>query len=367
MSPAFPEKEAATYWVPSQQLMVKALKRNFPGMNIIVIATLYPHKISYYQWNGIDVVSFNGNHRRKILRLGLWRDVWKRLKNICNTQNVAGILSFWCGESAFLGNRIAKKYSIAHCIWICGQDARKLNHWVKLIRPKENQLMAMSPFLAKEFYKSHGIQPKHIVSNAIDPVTFPVAPSSNERDIDILGVGSFEPLKRYDLLTTVIKSISNSLPSVKAFHCGIGKEKSKIESLIEKQELQNTLYLLGGKPQEEILALMQRTRVFLHTSNYEGFSTVCLEALYAGAHVVSFCYPLDHAVPHWHIVNTAEEMIARTIEILKDDQRDHKPVMLYSMDESAKAVMNLFSQNQVNRNISVAQKHFTSENTENSP
>ena len=344
ISPAFPENEAATYWVPSQQLMVKALKRNFPESTIIVLAILYPYKVSEYEWYGVQVASFNGTHRRKLRRPGLWKDMSGKLKTIYDSQNVIGILSFWCGEFAFIANRFAKKYSLPHYIWICGQDARKLNRWVKFIRPKEGQLIAMSDSLVNEFYKSHGIKPMHIAPNAIDPATFP-EPQSPQREIDILAVGSFEPLKQYDLFTSIVKSIHEAIPDVKAFHCGIGREKKKIESLIEKFSLQDTLHLLGGKKQEEILALMQRTKIFLHTSSYEGFSTVCLEALYAGAHVISFCYPLNHQVPHWHVVKTAEEMTAKALEILRDDNCDHTSVMLYTMDESAKAIIKLFDQN----------------------
>jgi hypothetical protein len=88
--------------------------------------------------------------------------------------------------------------------------------------------------------------------------------------------------------------------------------------------------------------LMQRSRVFLHTSLYEGFSTVCLEALSAGAHVISFCKPMDLSIPHWHFSRTREEMLQSLLEILKDPSTDHAPVLPYSMSDSARAVMKLF-------------------------
>ena len=54
---------------------------------------------------------------------------------------------------------------------------------------------------------------------------------------------------------------------------------------------------------------MQRTKIFLHTSSYEGFSGACLEALYAGAHVISFCEPMKQKIDHWHIVKDEKEML----------------------------------------------------------
>jgi glycosyltransferase involved in cell wall biosynthesis len=350
LSPAFPENEAATYWVPSQQLMVKSLKRNYPELNIIVLTTLYPYHQLTYSWNDVEVISFDGTHKRKLKRFVLWRDIWKALTTLSHQHAITGIFSFWCGEFAFIANRFAKKHSLKHYIWVCGQDARKLNRWVRFIQPKEDQLLAMSYSLVNEFSKNHRIRPKYIVPNAINPQSFPKM-ESPERDIDILGVGSFEPLKRYDLFTGIMKSLSNSLPGLKAFHCGIGREKEKIESLIKKMNLERNFVLLGGKTQQEVVQLMQRTKVFLHTSNYEGFSTVCLEALYAGAHVISFCYPLDHVVPHWHVVNSEEQMVAKALELLQTPYLEDNRVLLYSMNDSAQAVMELFGHPNISNTI----------------
>ena len=122
----------------------------------------------------------------------------------------------------------------------------------------------------------------------------------------------------------------------------MGREKDKTEALINELSLQTNLHLLGGKLHEEVLQLMQQTKIFLHTSEYEGFSTVCLEALYAGAHVISFCYPLDHPVPHWHVVKSKDEMTAKALEILQNPASEYTPVLLYSMDDSAKEMMRLF-------------------------
>ena len=101
--------------------------------------------------------------------------------------------------------------------------------------------------------------------------------------------------------------------------------------------------MTGEKPHVEVLRIMHRTKVFLHTSNYEGFSTVCLEALYAGCHVISFIKPMEHNIEHWHIVQTKEEMEKKAIEILKNPGIAYRAVLPYTMDDSARAVMHLFN------------------------
>ena len=341
ISPAFPEDESADYWVPSQQQMVKALKKNFPDLHIVVLTILYPYHDSKYSWHGVEVVSFDGTHKRRLKRFGLWRNVWQTLNNIRRQHKIIGLLSFWCGECAFLGHYFGKFYSIRHLCWICGQDARETNRWVRFIRPAATELAAMSFTLANEFLKNHKIKPGFIIPNAVTPGSFPLL-ADKDRDIDFLGVGSFEPLKQYDLFARVLGAVKQAIPGIRAFHCGIGREQEKIKTLIKELGLEDNFWLLGGKNHEAVIQLMQQTKVFLHTSRYEGFSTVCLEALYAGAQVISFCYPLEHPVPHWHVVGTEEEMTAKAIGLLHDPNIEYKPVLLYSMDESAREVIKLF-------------------------
>ena len=346
LTPAFPKNESETYWIPFLQLLIKAIKRNFPGLNIIVLSFAYPRGESTYSWNGFRVTSFNGAAKRKLKRIFFWRKIWKTLNNIRRHHNIIGLLSIWCGECAFIGKYFGKRYSIKHLSWICGQDALKSNKWVRFIRPKPDQLAAMSFFLVNEFNKNHHIKPQYIIPNAIDPQLF-LRHSDLKRDIDVLGAGSLVPLKQYDLFVRAVASTRDAIPDLRAFHCGGGGDKEKIETLIKQLRLAGNLQLLGEKTHEEVLGLMQKTKVFLHTSRFEGFGGVCLEALYAGAHVISFTYPLEHPVGHWHVVSNIDEMAAKAIDILRDPNTEYSPVLVYSMDDSAKGVMNLFDNESV--------------------
>lgn len=342
ITPAFPDHESATWWVPSQQGMVKALQENFPGIKITVFSLLYPQQQSSYTWHNIQVTPFNGMHYRKWKRPVLWKNMWQSLRGLRRQYTIIGLFSFWNGECAFIGQYFGRLYGIKHISWICGQDATKQNKWARFIRPRGHQLAAMGAFLRDQYQRSHGIQPLHLVHNAINPKSFPAIPPT-ERDIDIMAAGNFEPLKQYDLYANIVATIRKSLPAIKAIHCGLGREKEKVEGIIQAQSLGNTLFLLGGRPHPEVLEWMQHSKVFLHTSRYEGCSTVCLEALYAGAHVISFCYPFDHPVAHWHVATNADEMIAKAIEILTNPVTDHTSVLCHSMDDSAKKVMELFT------------------------
>ena len=65
---------------------------------------------------------------------------------------------------------------------------------------------------------------------------------------------------------------------------------------------------IGSIPHIEALAMMKRAKILLHPSNYEGFSTVCMEALYAGAKVISFVKPMAFDIKNWRIAGNVEEM-----------------------------------------------------------
>ena len=341
LTPGFPADENDSTCVPAQQLFVNVLKDNFPRLNIIVISFQYPYFAGEYVWNGIRVISFGGREKGKFYRLFLWLRVWRKLKKIKKDNNVIGLLSFWCGECALIAKRFGTRYGLPHFTWLLGQDARKENKYVKWMHAVATELIALSDFLAEEFYRNFIIKPAYTIPNGIDTTRF--APAELERVIDVMGAGSLIQLKRYEVFIEIIKKLSLTHPSIKAVICGKGPEKDRLEELIEKYELKNNLVLAGELPHHEVEQSMRKTKVFLHPSSYEGFSTACIEALYAGAHVISFCKPMNQQITHWHIVNTKEEMLQKTIELLEDPVIEYESVMPFSMHASVKKMMELFN------------------------
>ena len=223
LTPGFPADENDSTCVPAQQLFVKVLKDNFPSLNIIVLSFQYPFSAGEYLWNGIRVISFGGGEKGKFYRLLLWLRVWRTLKKIKRENNVIGLLSFWCGECALIGKRFGRKYSLPHFTWLLGQDAKKENKYVKRMQAKATELIAMSDFLAEEFYRNFSIKPGYTIPNGIDPTRF--ATAELERKIDVLGAGSLIPLKRYEMFIEIIKELSLEYPSIKAVICGKGTGK----------------------------------------------------------------------------------------------------------------------------------------------
>jgi glycosyltransferase involved in cell wall biosynthesis len=340
LTPGFTSNEADTTCLPFLQNLVKAFNKNFSFIKIIVLAFQYPFEAKKYRWNGNEIISFGGENKGKLSRLLLWRKVWKQLLEIHKSNNVIGLFSIWLGECALLGKRFGEKHNIPHKCWIVGQDAKENNKYVKRINPGSQDLIAISDFIAGEFFKNYLVIPKYVITNGIDKTLF--KSEASERVIDIMGAGSLIPLKQYNLFIDIVAKIRNDIPSVTSIIAGNGPEKKSLEERSRYLNTTGNVSLTGEIPYPDVLHLMQQSKIFLHTSSYEGFSMVCLEALYAGCHVISFCKPMETENLHWHIVNTKEEMEEKVFEILNLVNPCFKKICPYTIKDTSLSIMKLF-------------------------
>ncbi len=340
LSPGFPANEADTTCMPPQQIFVKALKEVCPGLNIIVLAFQYPFVAGEYDWHGVKVIAIGGKEKGRLFRTFTWVKAWTILRKLNRDYQLMGLLSFWFGECAFVGSYFAKQHRLSHYSWLLGQDAKRGNKYFKWIKPKSDSLIALSDFIVKEVRTNYGISPVHVIPVGIDTSLFNSAPL--KRDIDIFGAGSLIPLKQYDLFVEAISCLKKSFPEIKAVVCGKGPELDKLKAAAAAKNLEHNLVFAGELPHEEVLCLMQRSKIFLHTSNYEGFGAVLSEALYAGAHVVSFCKPMAKDFRHHHVVKSLDEMTTEISAILKNTRRGHDPVLMCSIQQIAKNMISLF-------------------------
>jgi len=339
LTPGFPESEADSTCLPMQQQFVRALKEMYPAVDVVILTFQYPYHQQEYKWFEIKVIPFGGQNKGGLQKLLLRNKINSTLKKLNKEEKIAGLISFWYNECAFIGKKFADKHGIKHFCWILGQDAKKANKYPKLLRPRSNELVALSDFIQDEFDKNHGIRPQFIIPPGVDETLF--NKSTIEKDIDLIGVGSLIPLKQYDIFLEIIAEIKNQIPGIRVLLVGKGPETEKLRSLITQFELESHVKMTGELPYNEVLKLMERAKVFLHSSSYEGFGCVCLEALYAGAHVISFCKPMNMQITHWHIVKDKDAAIAKALKILTDQHTEYKPINGFGINKPVTAIMNL--------------------------
>ena len=340
LTPGFAKDETDSTCLPMQQQLVRALKEISPELTIIILSFQYPYHTKKYTWFNTEVIPFNGRNKGGLSRLLLRKKINATLKKIHKETQITGLLSFWYGECALVGKQFADKHGLKHFCWILGQDAKKENKYPMQNPLKAGELIALSDFLQTEFERNHGVRPAHLIPAGVDTKQF--STSKKEKDIDILGVGSLIPLKQYDIFLGAIAEIKKQLPGIKAILIGKGPEKKRLEQLITQLDLQSSVILTGELSYPQVLEQMQRAKVLLHPSLYEGFSGVCLEALYAGAHVISFCKAMTQDIQQWHIVASREAMLQKTIAILENPSASYNSVTFCTIDQIAKRMAALF-------------------------
>jgi glycosyltransferase involved in cell wall biosynthesis len=338
LTPGFPVDESDTTCIPFLQTHLLALKKLKPEFEIIVLSFQYPFHRKKYVWNGIEVIAFGGQSKGKIYRLMIWLKAWLELAKLYRKKNIAGIFSIWLTECALIGHSFAKRHNLRHKIWVVGQDAKKENKYIGRIRPEPEELVVISDFLASELEKNHGISPGHKIPFGVEKLQ----PANDlVRDLDILGAGSLIPLKQYEVFIDLVSELVNEFPRLKACICGDGPEREKLVEKIASNKMKDHITLWGELPHAEVLELMKRSRIFLHTSNYEGLGLVCLEALSAGAHVISFTKPFHFAPAGWEYAENMKDTHAKILAYLKRNHEASASIP-YAMEEAVSKLAALF-------------------------
>jgi glycosyltransferase involved in cell wall biosynthesis len=340
LTPGFAATEDDDTCLPMQQSLVRTISELYPHIKIIILSFQYPYLETKYRWHDATVYSFDGRNRGGLQRLWLRLKVFHILKSLHRTETILGILSFWYNECAAVGKLFGEKHHIPHYCWLLGQDARSKNRYPFSYAMKAKQLIALSHFLQDEFERNYSIRPLYIVPPAINPAHWPEPVGL--RDIDILAAGSLIPLKAYDVLLQVVAVVKETIPNIRVVLIGDGPERKSLEAQAKEQALDKNIQFTGSLPHRVVLSLMQRSKIFLHPSTYEGFSVACLEALYGGAQVVSFVQPMKHSISHWHVVSSTEEMANKAIAILQNPQPCFSSKLVYPMEETVQKLMTLF-------------------------
>ena len=158
-----------------------------------------------------------------------------------------------------------------------------------------------------------------------------------------MGVGSLIPLKQYSEFIEILSLVKRFQPDVHAVLCGKGPEESALKTLISQYDLQDHIVLTGELPHDEVLEFMAKSKIFLHTSSFEGICISCLEALYAGSHVLSFVQLMNSPIEHWHILSTKEQMAEKIRNILSSPSTEYRAVKTFTVRETVQTIIQLFS------------------------
>jgi len=310
LTPGFPQNENDSTTIPALQIYVKALRERCPSLDIYVITFQYPFKSEYYQWFGVKVFPLNGQN--KIYnKLFIWHRAKQLLSRLNRKNKIAVIHSFWLGECALVGRYFAKKNKIKHLITAMGQDVLKGNKYLHFL--KKNCIVTLSTKQSDILLKNYDLKsiliPWGLNTNKITV--------QQNKTIDILGVGSLNKVKNFSLFIEIIAQLNTQISDLKVEIIGDGTLKKVLIKQISDKNLNNIIRLKGQLTREDVYEQMAQSKILLHTSYYESFGMVFLEAMSTGMQIVSFDVGISKNSDNWKVCSDKNAMIVHLLNLLK--------------------------------------------------
>ena len=335
-TPGFPADENDFLTIPPLQEFLKSFKSSFPLSKITVLAFQYPYQIKKYNWNGIKVISFAGKNK-SVTKPMLWRRIIKEAKIINEEESISAIHSLWLGECAMIGNILSKKFNCKHVCTLMGQDVKRSNKYLRLLKNKNITIVALSKNQSYQYFDLTNKSADEIIHWGIDDI-----PVSNcERDVDLLAVGSLIPLKNYSLFIELVEKIAQNNPGIKCILAGTGPEELSLKQLAKEKRVESNIKFTGTLNHTEIFKLMRRSKIFIHPSKFESAGYVFAEALANGMNIVSFNVGYAQPHPKWFIAGNEEDFINITLNLLSS-KLDFTPANPFPLTETVNRYASLY-------------------------
>lgn len=339
LTPGFPENEDDTNCIPPLQDCVRLLaEKNYVKISIITLQ--YPTQKSNYNWHNIDVYSCGGNDAKFPIRFIIWRNAVNIFKMINKEFKADIIHSFFLSECALVGNYLSSKYRIKHISTMMGKEVKESNRYLRFINFNKVKVISLSKPQAELFNRitnsESSIMPWGLDKNLL------LRPINVERKIDIIGVGSFTTLKNFSLFINIVAKVKDSRPGIRCLIIGDGPLKSKLAKQVEELKLDSNIAFTEKILRNEVFDYMMQSKILLHTSSFESFGMVFIEALYYGLYIVSNTVGTAESSNRWRTCKSEDEMVNATLQLLSSNL-DHESVLQYSMDNTVESYLNIYS------------------------
>jgi len=271
--PGFASSEKDDTCIPTLLDLLNHIKKN-TDIKVSIIALQYPFSNEPYQIFGSTVYPMNGKNKWWN-KASVWKKSLNKLKDLDTEHPIHCMHSFWLGDTTLIAEAFSKQKKIKCICTLMGQDALTENRNIKNSRLANTYTIALTEIQAETFYRSSGRKVNEIIPFGTPEFGFEAA----EKKFDIIGVGSLIPLKNYEMWVEIIGLAKGKVPNLKTLLIGDGEQKAELNRLIQKNGLESTITLAGEKSREETLRLIDQSKIFLHTSKYEGQGYVLTEAM----------------------------------------------------------------------------------------
>jgi len=316
------------------------------GRKCVVIIWTYEERVKYYlsalEGAGVPVLKLN---KESIFKKVLISRNFLKGQNAGSLQSFAYYLNAVAWILCLFTSRIPIG-AIRNRLKQIRQKISFLKFWINAILPRRkisnNHLYQQDmqfPAISLAFSKTV------IITNHLDVekfnTDFPVIQAGAE--FRTASMARLYPEKSIDVLIHAIRIIVDSGVKLKHFHAGSGPLLDPLTSLVEKLDLQSIFYFVDEKL--DINEFLTDKHLILHSSTYEGYPNVIMEAMACAKPIVTTdCGDVSYLVEegkNGHIVAVGDyqSLAIKTIELLSDNKR-MKSFSEYSR-QSAEKMFNL--------------------------
>ena len=154
---------------------------------------------------------------------------------------------------------------------------------------RADAVTAVSEFMGREAHERLGVEREiKIIPNFVDVELFKPAPDETmerQRDIVVIHVSNFRPVKRIQDLVYAMAIVVKKAPGARLVLVGDGPERHSIERLIERLDLRRNVLLTGFR--SDIASLLRCSDVGVLCSETESAPLILLESMSSGLPVVA--------------------------------------------------------------------------------
>ena len=251
-----------------------------------------------------------------------------------------------------------KKYHWLHTDYSKYDAASNYQSLFKEIYLKFDKIIAISNSVLREFLKKYQASNTEVIYNLIDEEKIKKDSlkeniNYNKKELNLISVGRFHPMKGYARLIHVLHKLDNDgyLKDVKVRLVGSGPDENNLKELVKNYNLEDKVLLLG--PKKNPYPYVKNSDCFLMTSLFEPFGLVILEALVLKVPVLAVEVLSIHEImdeKYGIIVENSEEGLYNGIlGIIKNKNslkkyRDNLEHFSYNINDIIKKIENLLDE-----------------------
>ena len=195
-------------------------------------------------------------------------------------------------DYAYIAAKKIKRNHIPLIVTEHSSNMNKDNIDKKLLQTAEfaymnaNRVIVVSNALAKKIEEHFSIKVL-CVPNIVDTDLFTYKKAHNNKKFSIVSTGNLIPSKKMDILIEGFSKAFSENDDCILYIFGKGPEKRRLKRLIDKNNLQNKVFLMGECTRNQIARKMQESDCFVLVSERETFGVAYIEAMATGLPVIA--------------------------------------------------------------------------------